>query len=381
MGIVSMLGDIVYESGRGVAPDYLYFLGASAFLVGVTSGVGELVGYGMRLISGPLADRTHAYWLFIFLGYGLIISIPVMGFTSNIWIVMGLVIAERLGKALRSPSRDVVVSVVSKGVGAGKAFGLHEFIDQIGAVLGPAFLGFIMLRTANDFGFSLKSLTPFYLLMMVVLYLTYRRIRGTVEETTKHTKVTEGELSRGFWLYSGSVLLNTIGLMPVALILYNGARILESSGQLWLVPFLYVIVQLVDAPMALVAGHLYDKIGVKLLMVPFMLSVLPFMFQLFSGLPGVVLACIAYGLVLGMQESTYRAAITDLVPLSKQGSAYGYFNVMLGAGTFISGAIFGYLLDASTSPMLILGFVAASQLVAILLLRKAVRGGKVGNKQ
>jgi len=304
-----------------------------------------------------------------------------MGFTSNIWIVMGLVIAERLGKALRSPSRDVVVSVVSKGVGAGKAFGLHEFIDQIGAVLGPAFLGFIMLRTANDFGFSLKSLTPFYLLMMVVLYLTYRRIRGTVEETTKHTKVTEGELSRGFWLYSGSVLLNTIGLMPVALILYNGARILESSGQLWLVPFLYVIVQLVDAPMALVAGHLYDKIGVKLLMVPFMLSVLPFMFQLFSGLPGVVLACIAYGLVLGMQESTYRAAITDLVPLSKQGSAYGYFNVMLGAGTFISGAIFGYLLDASTSPMLILGFVAASQLVAILLLRKAVRGGKVGNKQ
>jgi len=381
MGIVSMLGDIVYESGRGVAPDYLYFLGASAFLVGVTSGVGELVGYGMRLISGPLADRTHAYWLFIFLGYGLIISIPAMGFTSNIWIVMGLVIAERLGKALRSPSRDVVVSVVSKGVGAGKAFGLHEFIDQIGAVLGPAFLGFIMLRTANDFGFSLKSLTPFYLLMMVVLYLTYRRIRGTVEETTKHTKVTEGELSRGFWLYSGSVLLNTIGLMPVALILYNGARILESSGQLWLVPFLYVIVQLVDAPMALVAGHLYDKIGVKLLMVPFMLSVLPFMFQLFSGLPGVVLACIAYGLVLGMQESTYRAAITDLVPLSKQGSAYGYFNVMLGAGTFISGAIFGYLLDASTSPMLILGFVAASQLVAILLLRKAVRGGKVGNKQ
>jgi len=381
MGIVSMLGDIVYESGRGVAPDYLYFLGASAFLVGVTSGVGELVGYGMRLISGPLADRTHAYWLFIFLGYGLIISIPAMGFTSNIWIVMGLVIAERLGKALRSPSRDVVVSVVSRGVGAGKAFGLHEFIDQIGAVLGPAFLGFIMLRTANDFGFSLKSLAPFYILMMVVLYLTYRRIRGTVEEITRHAEVTEGELGRGFWLYSGSVLLNTIGLMPVALILYNGARILESSGQLWLVPFLYVIVQLVDAPMALVAGHLYDKIGVKLLMVPFMLSVLPFMFQLFSGLPGVVLACIAYGLVLGMQESTYRAAITDLVPLSKQGSAYGYFNVMLGAGTFISGAIFGYLLDASTSPMLILGFVAASQLVAILLLRKAVRGGKVGNKQ
>ena len=381
MGVVSMLGDIVYESGRGIAPDYLYFLGASAFLVGVTSGVGELVGYGMRLISGPLADRSHAYWLFIFLGYGLIIAIPIMGFTSNMWIVMSLVIAERLGKALRSPSRDVVVSVVSKGMGSGKAFGLHEFIDQIGAVIGPAFLGFIMLRTTNDFGVSLKSLAPFYLLMMVVLYLTYRRIRGTVEEITKQPEVTEVKLSRGFWLYLGSVLMNTIGLIPIALILYNGARILESGGQLWLVPFLYVIVQLVDAPMALIAGHFYDKIGVKLLVVPFTLSVLPFIFQLFSGLPGVVLACIAYGLVLGMQESTYRAAIASLVPFGKQGSAYGYFNVILGAGTFTSGAVFGYILDVSMFPMLILGFVVASQLVAILLLSKAIQGEKDGNRQ
>jgi len=381
MGIVSMLGDIVYESGRGIAPDYLFFLGASAFLVGVTSGVGELIGYGMRLVSGPLADRSRAYWLFIFLGYGLIIAIPIMGFTSTIWIVMGLVIAERLGKALRSPSRDVVVSVVSKEMGSGKAFGLHEFIDQIGAVIGPAFLGFIMLKTANDFGFSLKSLAPFYLLMMVVLYLTYRRIKGTVEEITKHTAVTEGKLSRGFWLYSGSVLMNTIGLMPIALILYNGARILEAGGKLWLVPFLYVIIQLVDAPMALIAGHFYDKIGVKLLVVPFLLSVLPFMFQLFSGLLGVVLACIAYGLVLGMQESTYRAAITSMVPLGRQGSAYGYFNVILGAGTFVSGVALGFMLDRSMSPVLILGLVVVSQALAILLLRKAIQGEKDENNQ
>jgi MFS family permease len=125
MGVVSMLGDIVYESGRGIAPDYLYFLGASAFLVGLTSGIGELVGYGVRLISGPLADRSHAYWLFIFLGYSLILTIPLMGLTNSIWLIIAFVIAERLGKALRSPSRDAVVSVVSKGMGSGKAFGLR----------------------------------------------------------------------------------------------------------------------------------------------------------------------------------------------------------------------------------------------------------------
>ena len=175
--------------------------------------------------------------------------------------------------------------------------------------------------------------------------------------------------------------MNTIGLMPIALILYNGARILEAGGQLWLVPFLYVIIQLVDAPMALIAGHFYDKIGVKLLVVPFLLSVLPFMFQLFSGLLGVVLACIAYGLVLGMQESTYRAAITSMVPLGRQGSAYGYFNVILGAGTFVSGVALGFMLDRSMSPVLILGLVVVSQALAILLLRKAIQGEKDENNQ
>jgi MFS family permease len=377
MGVVSMLGDIVYESGRGIAPDYLYFLGASAFLVGLTSGIGELVGYGMRLVSGPLADRSHAYWLFIFLGYGLILAIPMMGLTNSIWLVAALVIVERLGKALRSPSRDAVVSVVSKGMGSGKAFGLHEFIDQIGAVAGPAFLGLMMIWTVNNFSVSLQSLFPFYLLMMVVLYLTYRRIRGTVEEIRRQSTATNEKLSRGFWLYSGAVLMNTVGLMPVALILYNGAKILESGGQLWLVPFLYVIVQLIDAPMALVSGYIYDKVGIKFLAVPFALSILPLLFQFLVGLPGVILACISYGLVLGMQESTYRAAVTDIVPLGRRGSAYGFFNVMLGVGTFISGAAFGYMLDASVSPLLMLGLVVLAQAAAIALLLAAKPREKV----
>jgi len=380
MGIVSMLGDIVYESGRGIAPDYLYFLGASALIVGLTSGIGELVGYGARLISGPFADRSHAYWLFIFLGYGLILAIPLMGFTSSIWFVSAFVIIERLGKALRSPSRDAVVSVVSKGMGSGKAFGLHEFIDQIGAIAGPAFLGLMMLWSLNNFSLSLQSLFPFYLLMMLVLYLVYRRIGGTVDEIRRQSTATNEKLTKQFWMYSGAVLMNTVGLMPVALILYNGAKILESGGQLWLVPFLYVVVQLIDAPMALVSGYIYDKIGIKFLVVPFVLSVLPLAFQSLIGLPGVILACVSYGLVLGMQESIYRAAVTDLVPLGKRGSAYGFFNVMLGAGTFVSGIIFGYMIDAAMSPLLMLGFVVVAQVIAVVLLLHAKQndGSNIG---
>ena len=368
MGVVSMLGDICYESGRGIAPDYLRFLGASAFMVGAVSGAGEFIGYAARLLSGPLADRSRAYWLFIFLGYGLIIAIPLMGFTINMWLVIAFVIVERLGKALRSPSRDAVISVVSLGMGSGKAFGLHEFIDQIGAVVGPAFLGLMMMWTVNNFSVSLQSLFPFYILMMAVLYLVYRRISCTMEEIKRQSTTSDEKLDRGFWMYSGAVLVNTVGLMPVALILYNGAKILESGGQLWLVPFLYVIVQLIDAPMALVSGYLYDRVGVKFLAVPFALSVLPLAFQSLVGLPGVILACVSYGLVLGMQESIYRAAVTDIVSFGRRGSAYGFFNVMLGVGTFVSGAVFGYMLDAQISPLFMLGFVVLVQTIAIAML-------------
>ncbi len=374
MGLVSMLGDIVYESGRSIAPDYLYFLGASAFLVGLASGVGEMIGYGARLISGPLADRSHAYWVFIFLGYGLILAVPLMGFTSSIWLIIGFLILERLGKALRSPSRDAIVSMVSKGIGTGKAFGLHEFIDQIGAVAGPAFLGFVMYWSGNNFPLSFRTLLPFYLLMMLVLYFTYRRIGGAVDEIRKRSSASTGGLGRGFWLYSTAVLVNTVGLLPVALILYNGAKILESGDQLWLVPFLYVAVQLIDAPMALISGHLYDRVGIRFLALPFALSVLPVAFSSLAGLPGVVLACISYGLVLGMQESIYRAAVSDMVPIERRGAAYGFFNVMLGAGTLISGALFGYMLDSSVSPLLMLGFVIVAQAAAVFLLF----GGRLG---
>jgi MFS family permease len=369
MGIVSMLGDIAYESGRGIAPDYLRFLGASAFMVGAVSGAGEFIGYAMRLVSGPLADRSRAYWLFIFLGYGLILAVPLMGFTSSVEIVMLLLLLERLGKALRSPSRDTVVSIVSKGMGSGKAFGLHEFIDQIGAVIGPAALGAVMFYTANSYPVAFKSLLIPYALMMAFLAYTYTRIGRRVDVEAKGAGSVEGSLTRGFWLYCAAILLNTLGLIPVALILYKGSSILQPSGQQWIVPLLYVVVQLIDAPMALVSGILFDRLGVKVLAAPFALSVLPAFLVTYGGLIGVVSACIVYGLVLGMQESIYRAAIADLVPISKRGAAYGIFNTALGIGTLAGGVVFGFFIDQGFAGVIMLGFAFVMQVGALVALR------------
>jgi MFS family permease len=369
MGIVSMLGDIVYESGRGITPDYLRFLGASALLVGMVSGAGEFIGYAARLVSGNLADRSRAYWLFIFFGYGLILAIPLIGFTFSIEVVMALILLERFGKALRSPSRDTVVSIVSKGVGSGKAFGLHEAIDQIGAIIGPLILGGVMFYTANNYPMTFKILLIPFALMLVAIAYTYRKIGKGVQVEAKSIKDEGSSLTRGFWIYCIAILLNTLGLIPVALILYSGASILQPLGQQWIVPLLYVIVQGVDAPMALISGYLFDRVGIKLLTLPFILAIFPAFLVSSGGLAGVIAACITFGFVLGMQESIYRAAICDLVPLNRRGTAYGIFNTALGLGTLASGIIFGFLMEHSYSAVVLAGIATLLQISAIIALR------------
>lgn len=369
MGTVSMLGDIVYESGRGIAPDYLLFLGASAFMVGAVTGAGEFIGYSVRLVSGGLADRTHAYWFFIFLGYGLIIVIPFMGFTTSAELVMALIVLERLGKALRSPSRDTVVSIVCKEIGSGKAFGLHEAIDQAGAIIGPLILGGIMCYTLDNYSVSFKFLLIPYALMLIALVYTYRRIGKTMYVETKNIGRENETLDKGFWIYSVAILLNTVGLIPVALILFKGSAILQPLGQQWVVPLLYVIVQSVDAPVALASGVLFDRIGVKVLFVPFILSIFPSFLAFYRGLVGVVAACIVYGLVLGMQESIYRVAIVNLAPLGRRGTAYGIFNIAIGIGTLASGAVFGFFIDQGYSALVMMGFAFIMQIGALVALR------------
>lgn len=368
LGIVSMLGDMVYESGRGIIPDYLMFLGASALTVGVISGAGEFLGYGARLISGALSDRTKAYWIFIFTGYGLILAIPFIGFTYSLELVIALILLERLGKALRSPSRDTVVSIIGKDVGSGRAFGIHEAIDQIGAIIGPLLFAAVLFFTANNYQAAFGMLIIPYVLMMMVIAYTYKKVGTSAEAQVENSNKDKAPFSRGFWFYNVAVFLNTLGLIPVALILFSGSLILEPLGQAWLVPILYVVVQAVDAPMALVSGHLFDKLGVKMLVLPFALSILPVFFVSFGGLTGIVVACVAFGLVLGMQESIYRAAVCELVPLSRRGTAYGVFNAVLGFGTLASGVIFGYFLSASYSVIILVGFALSLQVAAILIL-------------
>jgi MFS family permease len=365
LGIVSLMGDIVYEGSRGIVPSYLKFLGATGIIVGLVGGLGDFLGHAVRLVSGFLADATRSYWFFIFLGYGLIASIPLLGASHSLEIAIILVLLERFGKAFRSPARDTVLSVISKNVGAGKAFGFHELLDQIGAITGPLIVTGVMLATSNyNYTFAVLSI-PFLILLAVLAY-TYKRIRPeTILGQQKATGEKKEKLSKPFYIYTFAVLLNTVGLIPFTLILYKASNILSAEQQ-WIVPLIYTLIQGVDASIALASGYAYDKFGIKVLILPFFLSLFPSLLVMVnSDLSIIMVAAIFFGLVLGMQESIYRAAVSQLAPISLRGTAYGIFNTAYGIGFLVSGAVFGLLIDFKISLITVLLYIFITQIIAI----------------
>ncbi|MBS7646054.1 MFS transporter [Candidatus Bathyarchaeota archaeon] len=376
LGAVSLMGDVVYEGSRGLVPDYLRFLGATAFIVGLIGGLGEFMGYAVRLASGYLADTTRAYWLLIFIGYGLIASIPLLGVAATWETAIILILLERLGKALRSSPRDTLLSIISRDVGAGKAFGIHEFLDQTGAVAGPLIVTALMYYNGNSYQETFASLSMPFLMLLVALAYTHRRIGSKAVAGSEGAGGDAGKPKppgKPFYIYTSAVTLNTVGLIPAALILYKASIILQP-GQRWMVPMIYLLIQGMDAPAALLSGYAYDRFGVKFLTLPFMFSMLPsFLALAGAGLPSLIVASILFGVVLGMQESIYRAAVSDYTPVSSRGTAYGIFNTAYGIGFLISGLIYGLLIDLKASPAAALPFIISTQISAVIALLGTLR--------
>lgn len=374
-GIVSLMGDVIYEGSRGLVPDYLKFLGASAVVVGLVSGFGEFLGYTVRILSGYLADVTKSYWLFIFIGYGLIIVVPSLSLSSTWSIAIVLIILERIGKAIRTPARDTLLSIIGRGSQTGRVFGLHEFFDQIGAIIGPMLVSLAMLYTGNNYQLSFSLMFIPYFMLMLALSYTFIRVGRTISIEKTVGGGIKGKLDTRFKMYVAAVFFNTLGLIPASLILYKASILLSATGQQWIVPILYLVIQAVDAPIAVVSGYFYDKHGLKILSLPFLLSIAPSLIaSLQPSLLSLIIASTCFGIVLGMQESIYRAAVSDLVEVNIRGSAYGVLNTAYGLGMLLGGLAYGFFTDTGLTIFEVAFYPISLQLVALLLLRKTRSG-------
>ena len=364
IGVISLFADMTYEGARSVTGPFLAVLGASAAVVGVVAGFGELIGYAVRLVSGYLGDRTRKYWTITLWGYALnMVAVPLLALAGRWETAALLMIAERLGKAIRTPPRDVLLSHAAAQMGRGWAFGLHEALDQIGAVAGPLLVAAI-LYAQGGYRWAFGTLLVPALLALAFLVAARLLYPQPRDFEPAETVRSEGGFPRIFWIYLASVAFLAAGYADFPLIAYHLKKVsVAADGS---IPLLYALAMAVDAVAALVLGRMFDARGLPILIVVPLLSCLfaPLVFS--HNLALVVIGTALWGVGMGAQESIVRAAIAAMIPADRRGTAYGVFNSVYGIAWFAGSALMGILYDISI-PALI-AFSVISQLAAVPIL-------------
>jgi len=363
LGIVSLFGDVIYEGGRSVSGPFLLYLGASAFTVAFISGFGEFIGYAGRIVSGFFADRTRSYWAFAVTGYLMIGAIPLLVFAGAWQAAAILILIERLGKGIRSPAKDTILSYATHKVGRGWGFGIHEAIDQIGAVAGPLiFAVSIAVFGGYSTGFALLAI-PFVLLCAALL-LAYRKVPDpeSFEESSPGTRHDEtARVPRLLLPYGTFTALTMAGfaVFPLIAFHYSAASVVPEVQ----IPVFYAIAMAADALFALLIGRLYDRAGLGVLLSIPLVNILVALLA-FSSVYSLALAgAVLWGLSMGGQETVLRAALADLTAINKRGTAYGIFNTLYGGAWFVGSLVLGWLYEMDMR--ILVGYSVLMQVAAI----------------
>jgi MFS family permease len=361
IGVLSFFADFTYEGSRSILGPYLALLQASGTAVAVVSGFGELLGYGLRLISGPLADRTGKFWPITIFGYVVqMASVPLLALAGNWQTAAVLIILERVGKAIRNPPRDVMLSHAAKEIGYGKAFGVHEALDQFGALFGPlAVAAILAFRGEYQFAFA-ALLVPGVICLS--LLLVARWVYPRPEDLESGVPEVKGAgFPRVYWIYLAGAVLVAAGFADFPLIAYHFQQ--TASVPKDLVPVTYAIAMGVSGCGSLIFGRIFDRFGILILVPLTILSALFAPLVFLGGFWPALLGAALWGLGMGVHESIIPAAVAPMVSPQLRASAYGLFTAGYGIFWFIGSALIGFLYDRSISA--VVAFCVGAELAAI----------------
>ena len=386
-GLVSLAGDMVYEGMRSVAGPFLASLGASALAVGVITGAGEAIALVLRLFSGPYADRGGRYWSLTIIGYAMTaVCVPLLAVTPfvgslGLALAATLILLERAGKAIRSPSKSALLARVAVSVGRGRGFAVHKALDQVGAFAGPLLVAGVIALVGTTWPAFAVLAVPGAVCMLLIFSL--KRHSAAAEPATAvpatdtatsavSTIIEPRALSMQFYAFATSCALGTLGLMTFGVISFH----LVQSGLVVtaVVPLIYAAAMGTEAVAALVTGFAYDRWGAAVLYtLPVTIIAVPAL-TLASTLTVVVAGVLLWGAVTGVQDSTVKALVADLVPQRRLATAYGVFAAFQGVAALAGGILAGGLYTEHRT--LLITLVALMQLCSAILLAVALRGGR-----
>ncbi|MCW2710059.1 MAG: hypothetical protein JWP24_253 [Marmoricola sp.] len=387
-GLVSLAGDMVYEGMRSTAGPFLGTLGASALAVGLVTGAGEAMALLLRLFSGPLADRSGRYWSLTILGYAMTaVCVPLLAvapFMGSLGLALAatLILLERAGKAIRSPSKSALLARVAVSVGRGRGFAVHKALDQVGAFAGPLMVaGVIALAGVQWPAFAVLAIPG--AACMLLLFTLKRHTEGTggsaagaipdrgARQSSPAGAVVEPRTLPGhFYAFAASCALGTLGLMTFGVISYHlvDAGLVRTA----VVPLLYAAAMATEAVAALGTGFAYDRWGPAILFtLPAVIIAVPSL-ALSDTLTLVVAGVLLWGAVTGVQDSTVKALVADLVPQRRLATAYGVFAAFQGVAALAGGTLAGGLYTEHRA--LLITLVALTQVLSAGLLVLAFHG-------
>jgi MFS family permease len=365
VGVMSFFADFTYEASRSIIGPFLGQLGAGGLAIAVITGFGELLGYGLRLVSGRSADRTGLYWPITIGGYILQMSVvPLLALAGSWQVAALLIILERVGKAIRNPPRDAMLSHAAKEMGYGWGFGVHEALDQFGAMFGPLLIALVLAVSTHDYRLAFAVLAVPAAIMLTLLgvaRMLYPRPQDLEAETA--AMHTQG-LPRVFWIYLIAAALVAAGFADFPIIAYHFQRSATVSATL--IPIFYAVAMAVSGAGSLVFGRLLDRYGIGLLVPLTLLAAAYAPLAFLGGLwPALIGVCL-WGLGMGVHESIIPAAVAPMVPAHRRASAYGLFTGIYGIAWFAGSAAIGALFSLSLSSVVL--FAVAAELAAIPLL-------------
>jgi MFS family permease len=364
LGVVSLFADMTYEAARSIIGPYLSIFGASATVVGLVAGLGELIGYGLRIVSGVISDRTHRYWMITIAGYAVnLLAVPAMALAGSWEIAAVLIMAERFGKAIRTPARDAMLSHAAHGLGRGWAFGIHEAMDQIGAMIGPIIVAAVLAwKDSYEYGFAVLAVPALLALaVLAVARINYPQPHDL--EPSFRAREASG-LRSTFWFYLIAVACIALGFADYPLAAFH----MKTEGIVadkW-IPLIYAGAMGVDALSALAFGRLYDKRGFPVLLVMIAASAWSAPLVFLTGPMLLILGMALWGVGMGAQESIIRAVVADIVPRDRRATGYGVFNAGFGLAWFVGSALMGFLYDRSL--IALAAFSVVAQLASLPLL-------------
>jgi MFS family permease len=355
MGIVNLFADLTYEGGGAINGAFLGSLGASAAAISIVAGGGEFVGYGLRAVSGYLADRTGRHWLITFCGYVVnLLAVPAMALAGSWQVAAALMFAERAGRALRKPTVEAMLSYTTARYGRGWVYAVNTGLDETGATLGPLIVAAVLFyKGSYPLAYALLLTSAFAAL--AALAAAYWRFPLPARLASGDTAPAKG-FTPSYWLFMGAAACFAAGLLSYELISYHLTRTGIASEVA--APLLLAFATGSGVAASLVLGRAYDRFGLIVVLVAVGLSSLfaPLMFL--GGFALVIVAMPLLGIGYAVQDTLLKAIVASVLPAGRRNLAFGLFYAGYGCGWLVGSVAMGLLYERSRLALVLLAVLA-----------------------